>query len=145
MTRARSTIVFNHEDARVFTRAAEDAGQLAQQRILAEPVAHPGLGIDGQGRGVLAIIHAEQNDGDARVGTQAAQEGQNLPAVHAVERGVEQDGFDAIVGRGQCLFHGGGFNHAVAVAGKHGGDVRAAKRGWRRPAARCRGRFPGRR
>ncbi len=55
-------------------------------------------------------------------GVKAAQQGQNLPAVHAVEGGIEEDSLDACLGSGEGLLHGGGFDHAVTVAGQLGGD-----------------------
>ena len=70
----------------------------------------------------MRVLNAQQNDGRPGFGVEAAQEGQNLKSVHAVQRGIQQDGLNAFVGRGKRLFHGGCLHHAIAVAAQLRGN-----------------------
>ena len=125
MTRARSTSSSTIR-MRAFSPGPQSTRASSPSRASSlKAVRDPAFRIAGQAGGILALVHAEQHDGRARFGIEAAQQGQNLPAVHAVERGVEQDGLHAFVRRCQGLLHGGGLDDAVAVAGQLRGDARA--------------------
>ena len=100
ITRGQVAIVFDNQDARFFAGSAEDAGQFTQQRILLERLGNPACDSGGAARrspGSCGVINAEQHDGSSGFGIQPAQQGQNLPAVHAVQGRIEQDGLDALV------------------------------------------------
>ena len=50
------------------------------------------------------------------IGPEAANERKDLPAVHAVEGGVEENCLHAVMGSGESFLDGGGFDDAVSVA-----------------------------
>ena len=61
------------------------------------------------------------------VGIGAAKQGQNFPAVQAVQRCVEKDGIDAFAGGGKGLFDGGGFNYPAPLTGEPFYNQRASE------------------